>query len=119
MLQSFEKFKEAEPWVPAFAGKAGAEVANLSSRSGYLPSLGEKSVPFRTLAVGFAARLGKIPARDGKLADSLTAVPAKAGIHFSAARNFQAEPMPYQLSDSPYGGEMDPGFRQGRRENVQ
>jgi hypothetical protein len=36
LLQLLEKFGAAEPWVPAFAGKAGAEVANFSSRSGYL-----------------------------------------------------------------------------------
>jgi hypothetical protein len=38
-LQSLEKFEAAEAWIPAFAGTAQAEVANFSSRSGYLPSL--------------------------------------------------------------------------------
>jgi hypothetical protein len=44
LLQSFEKFELAEPWVPAFAGKAGAEIASFSSRSGYLPSLAAKPI---------------------------------------------------------------------------
>jgi prevent-host-death family protein len=39
VLQLSEKFEAAEPWVPAFAGKARPEVANFSSRSGYLPNL--------------------------------------------------------------------------------
>jgi hypothetical protein len=57
-----------------------------------------------------AARLGKNPDREGKLANSLTAVPAKAGIHFSAARNFQAEAMPYQLSSARAAEKWTPAF---------
>jgi hypothetical protein len=38
--------------------------------------------------MGRATRLGKYPDRDGKLATSALAVPAKAGIHASAASNF-------------------------------
>jgi len=40
LVQLLEKFGAPEPWVAAFAGKAGAEAANFSSRSRYLPSLG-------------------------------------------------------------------------------
>jgi hypothetical protein len=43
-LQSLEKFEAAEAWIPAFAGTARAEIANLSSWSGYLPGLIAKPI---------------------------------------------------------------------------
>jgi hypothetical protein len=53
VLQSFVKFGAAEPWVPAFAGKAEAEAANFPSRSGFLPSLKAQPI-LRLLALNHA-----------------------------------------------------------------
>jgi len=69
---------------------------------------------FLTDAMGFAARLGKYPDRDEKLAISAPAFPAKAGTHGSAGPNFSNDCNSPTATRS-CGGTMDPGFRRGRR----
>jgi heme A synthase len=62
-----------------------------------------------------AARLGKHPDRDEKLATSAPAFPAKAGTHGSAVPNFSSNCSSLPTTTSSRGGTMDPGFRRGRR----
>jgi hypothetical protein len=66
---------------------------------------------FLTDAMGFAARLGKYPDRDEKLAISAPAFPAKAGTHGSASPNFSSDCGSLATTTSSRGGMMDPGFR--------
>ena len=68
---------------------------------GSMPGIGE--------AEG-AARLGKNPDRDGKLTNSPIVVPATAGTHFSASRNFQVMAMTYQPSSARAAEAWTPAF---------
>jgi hypothetical protein len=58
-------------------------------------------------------RPGKYPDQDEKLATSALAVPAKAGIHASAASNFSSDCRALPAIAARAVGRMDPGFRRG------
>ena len=85
---------------------------------GILPSLIAKPIRTNRRRWVLLPRLGKNPDRDGKLANSATVFPAKAGTHFSAARIFQTEAMPYQLSSARAAERWTPAFAGATRKRA-